>query len=321
MKKIMLNQYGDVDVMKMTNVDIPKPSANQIVIKTVAIGVNDPDIGIRAKGPFSTMPKKIKPVLPHSLGQDFSGIVIAIGNGVTKYAVDDHVVGMSLMNTYSEYIVLEESALIAAVPKTLDLVPLGGFVLGAATAYAATIRDGQIKSGQKVLIHGGAGGVGSNAIQFAKNAGAHVIATGTANQTEYMKNLGADRTIDYRTQDFTKLVSNVDLVVNLTGLKTLRNSYKIVKKGGRITSVNAIINPIQTRLRGITGIYSKGILSTKELVDIIEIYNQGKLHVTIDKTYPFDLDDIKQAHLDFQAGGNTGKKIIVFDNKADLNMK
>ena len=88
-------------------------------------------------------------MLPHSLGQDFSGIVTAVGDDVTRFSVGDHVVGMAFMSTYSEYILLDESAVVAAVPKELDLVPLGGFFLGVATAYGATIRDGQAKDGQK----------------------------------------------------------------------------------------------------------------------------------------------------------------------------
>lgn len=314
MKKVMLNNYGNVDVMNMVEVDLPNPAANQIVVKTAAIGVNDPDVVLRSNGPFPTMPKDIKPVLPHSLGQDFSGVVTEIGDKVTRFAVGDHVVGMSYMNTYSEYILLDDSAVVATVPKNLDLVPLGGFYLGVATAYAATIRDGQAKAGQKILIHGAAGGVGSKAVQLAKSTGAYVIATGTAEQADYMKQLGADETIDYQTQDFTKLVSDVDLVVNLTGPKTLADSYQVVKKGGRVTSVNAVIDEKETKRRGITGTYSMGFMTVKELEEVIDLYTQGKLDVHVDKTYQFDLPDIKQAHLDFEAGGNTGKKVIVFEN-------
>lgn len=314
MKKIMLNNYGNVDVMKMVEVDTPKPSSNQIVVKTAAIGVNDPDIGIRANGPFPTMPKEIRPVLPHSLGEDFSGVVTAIGDDVSRFAVGDHVVGMSFMNTYSEYILLDEKSVIAKVSKDLDLVPLGGFYLGVATAYASIIRDGKLKAGQKVLIHGGAGGVGSKAVQLAKSVGAYIIATGTAQQADYMKELGADETIDYQTQDFTKLVSDVDLVVNLTGPKTLADSYQVVKEGGRITSVNAVIDEKETKRRKITGTYSMGFMSVKELEEVIDLYDQGKLNVHVDKTYPFELNAIKQAHLDFEAGGNTGKKVITFED-------
>lgn len=310
----MLNNYGNVDVMNMVEAILPKPGANQIIVKTTAIGVNDPDVVIRANGPFPTMPKEMRPILPHSLGEDFSGVVTEIGDKVTRFAVGDHVVGMSYMNTYSEYILLDDSGVVATVPKNLDLVPLGGFYLGVATAYAATIRDGQAKAGQKILIHGAAGGVGSKAVQLAKSAGAYVIATGSAKQVDYMKQLGADETIDYQTQDFTKLVSDVDLVVNLTGPKTLKGSYQVIKKGGRITSVNGVIDEEETKRRGITGTYSMGFMTIKELEKVIDLYTQGKLDIHVDKTYQFDLPDIKQAHLDFEAGGNTGKKVIIFGN-------
>lgn len=313
MKKIMLNEYGNVDVMKMVEVDIPKPNADQVVVKTAAIGVNDPDIVLRAHGPFPTMPKEIKPTLPHSLGQDFSGVVTAVGDDVNRFEVGDHVVGMDYMDTYSEYLLLNESSVVAKVPKDLDLVPLGGFYLGVATAYAATIRDGQLKTGQKVLIHGGAGGVGSKAVQLAKSVGAYIIATGTARQADYMKELGADETIDYQTQDFTKLVSDVDLVVNLTGPQTLANSYQVIKEGGRITSVNAPIDEAETKQRKITGTYSMGYMSINELEEVIDLYSKNQLDIHVDKTYSFDLKDVKQAHLDFEAGANMGKKIIVFN--------
>lgn len=312
MKKMILKEYGSVDVMEMEEVEIPSPSAHQLVIKTAAIGVNDPDMVIRQSGPAPTMPKDMFPPLPHSLGQDFSGVVSAVGEEVTRFKVGDHVAGFSNMNTYMEYILTEEDSNVAVVPKELDLEPLGGLYLGLATAWASTIRDGQVKAGQKVLIHGGAGGVGSKAIQLAKNAGAYVFATGSAAQSDYMKSLGADETIDYQTQDFTQLVSDVDLVVNLTGPATLEKSYQVVKPGGRVTTVNAVPDQEKAEQLGITAQYSMGFISLEEWEHAIELYSQGKLAVLVDKRYPFDLAGIKQAHLDFQNGSNTGKKIIVF---------
>ncbi|MBM7642680.1 NADP-dependent oxidoreductase [Streptococcus loxodontisalivarius] len=315
MKKILLNQYGSVDVMQMTETNIPSLKPQEVLIKTVAIGVNDPDIIIREYGPFPTMPKEIKPTLPHSLGQDFSGIVEAVGSKVKNVRVGDHVIGMSFMNTYSDYIVLDEekTLALAKVPKELDLLPLGGFLVSIATAYAATVRDGQVKAGHRVLIHGGSGGVGNQAIQLAKNAGAYVIATGSGQGLDDMLALGADQVIDYRKEDFTQILSNLDLVVNLTGQETLDKSYDLVKPGGIITSVNGAINQELTEKLGITGIYSMGFISPAELENVISLYQEGKLRLLIDKTYPFDLDHIKQAHLDFQAGGNKGKKIITFN--------
>lgn len=104
MKKMILKEYGSVDIMKMADVEIPSPSAQQLVIKTAVIGVNDPDIVIRQAGPAPTMPKDTFPLLPHSLDEDFSGVVTAIGEAVTRFKVVDHVVVFSNMNTYMVYI-------------------------------------------------------------------------------------------------------------------------------------------------------------------------------------------------------------------------
>lgn len=312
MKKMMLHNYGTADEMKMEEYEIPNPSPTQVVVKTVAIGVNDPDIVMRKNGPFPTMPAHLKPTLPHSLGQDFSGVVTAVGQDVTRFKVGDHVLGMAFMRTYSEYIVLDEKETFVTVPEDLDLVPLGGFYLGVATAYAATIRDGKASENQKVLIHGGAGGVGSKAIQLAKNAGAYVIATGRASQADYMKSLGADETIDFETQDFTELLQDIDLVVNMTGQATLDKSYQVVKKGGRITSVNGLPNPALAEEHGIEIAYSHGFMTIEELEDVVKLYVEGKLDMSIDKEYTFDLEGLKQAHHDFEFGHNKGKKVIIF---------
>ncbi len=236
-----------------------------------------------------------------------------VGKNVTRFKVGDHVLGMAFMRTYSEYILLDEKETFVTVPDDLDLVPLGGFYLGVATAYAATIRDGKAGEGQKVLIHGGAGSVGSKAIQLAKNAGAYVIATGRASQADYMKSLGADETIDFETQDFMKLVKDVDLVVNITGQKTLDDSYQVVRDGGRITSVNGLPNPELAKEHGIEVAYSHGFITIEELENVEKLYVEGKLDITIDKEYPFNLDGLKQAHYDFEFGHNRGKKIMVFN--------
>jgi len=313
MKKIIVNEYGSVDVLKEIAVPIPTPNENQILVKTAAIGVNDPDIVMRKHGPFPTMPKEFRPTLPHMLGQDFSGVVTQIGSAVTNFKVGDHVVGFSMSGTYAEYLLLDEKSPMAVVPENLDLVPIGALYLQAATAWSALVTNGHIKAGQKVLIHGGAGGVGSMAIQIAKDAGAYVITTAKGIHKEYLEQLGADEIIDYTTQDFTKLVHDVDLVVNLTGSKTLNASYQVLKKGGLATSVNGLPNKIKAALHGVKVVYARGDLSPEALNEIVKLYVAGKLKVSVEQTYSFTLDDVKQAHLDFEKGSNQGKRVIVFN--------
>ncbi len=312
MKKIFLNNYGSVDVLREVNEPIPAPGSNQILIKLAAISVNDPDVIIRQNGPFPTMPPEFRPTLPHMLGQDFSGIVTQIGDAVTKFQVGDYVVGFAMKGTYAEYIAIDENSPVATVPSDLDLIPLGGLYVAAATAWSAVIKNGQVQKGQRVLIHGAAGGVGSMAVQIAKNAGAYVIATAGGYSRNYLKELGVDEIIDYKTQDFSTIVHDIDLVINTTGSVTLEKSYKVVKNGGRICSTHGVPDKEKASELGIEAIYSLADLSTDTLNSIIDLYSSRKLKVSVSKLYHFTLEDIKTAHLDFEKGPNQGKRIISF---------
>lgn len=312
MKKIILTRYGSVDVMQAVEQPIPTPKADEVIVQVAAIGVNDPDILMRQNGPFPTMPVAMRPTLPHMLGNDFSGKITAIGNQVTKFRVGDHVVGLTLHGTYAEYLAINEQEALAKVPQDLDLVPLGGLLLTAMTAWSALVTNGHVAAGQKVLIHGGAGGVGSNAIQLAKAAGASVITTAKTQQYPYLKALGADQVIDYQTEDFTQLVSDVDLVVNLTGMQTLNASYQVVRPGGTLTSVNGVPSKQQAEKYGINVAYAMGDTSAAALTGILRRYLDQDLQVNVTKTYPFDLAAVKQAHLDFEQESHQGKRLIVF---------
>lgn len=313
MKKIIVTDYGSVDVLKAIEMATPQPQPEEVVIKVAAIGVNDPDIVMRKHGPFPTMPPEYRPTLPHMLGNDFSGIITQIGSEVTKFKVGEHVVGFAKHGTYAEQLVLNQNEALVTVPAELDLVPLGGLLIGAMTAWGAVVTNGQLKAGQKVLIHGGAGGVGSMAIQIAKSLGAFVITTAKARHTTYLKALGANQIIDYQTQDFTKLVHDLDLVVNLTGSSTLDQSYQVVKPNGRVTSVNGVPNQQKAAQFGVKAIYSLADVSLTAITAIVKMYLDDQLKVTVTKTYPFTLNGVKQAHLDFEQGSNQGKRVIVFD--------
>ncbi|WP_410768732.1 NADP-dependent oxidoreductase [Fontibacillus sp. BL9] len=313
MRKILLNEYGTVDVLHEINEPVPTPGKGEIQIKLVATSVNDPDIEIRQNGPFPTMPKELRPILPHMIGEDFSGIITAVGDGVSKYHVGDHVIGLTLNGTSAEYLTLDENSFLTKVPSDLDLVPLGGLYVTAATAWAAIVSNGKVEPGQKVLIHGAAGGVGSMAAQLAKHFGTYVIGTAGSYSKEYLMELGIDEVIDYRSQDFTKLVSNVDLVVNLTGPTTLEQSYQVVKKGAKLTSTNGVPDKDKAVTMGIEATYTMGLISPEDLASIIRLYSEGILKLKISKIYQFMLDSVKQAHLDFEKGPNQGKRIIKFD--------
>jgi NADPH:quinone reductase-like Zn-dependent oxidoreductase len=246
------------------------------------------------------------------LGQDFSGIVTQAGDAVTRFKIGDHVVGFA-MGTNAEFIVMDEKSPVATVSSDLNLIPLGGLYVAAATAWSAVIKNGHIQKGQKVLIHGAAGGVGSMAVQIAKNAGAYVIATAGGYSRDYLRELGVDEVIDYKTQDFSEIVHDIDLVINTTGPVTLEKSYKVVKEGGTICSTHGVPDKEKASKLGINAIYSLADLSPDALNSIIDLYSAGKLKVSVSKLYHFTLDDVKAAHLDFEKGPNQGKRIISFD--------
>lgn len=152
MKKIIVNEYGSVDVLQEVVALKPVPGEKDVLIKVAAIGVNDPDIVMRKYGPFPTMPAEFRPTLPHMLGGDFSGIVEQVGAEVTKFQVGDHVMGYTKRGTYAQYIVLDQDDSLSQVPDQLDLIPLGGLYLTALTAWSAIMKNGHLQAGQKVLI-------------------------------------------------------------------------------------------------------------------------------------------------------------------------
>ena len=313
MKAIIMEEYGSVDVLKEVERPVPEAEPGMVVARVAATSVNDPDIHIRAHGPFPTMPKEMRPTLPHMAGEDFSGVVHAVGEGVEGFAPGDHVIGLTLMGTTAEYIAMPAAGLIGKVPEGLDLVELGGLYTAGVTAYAAVVTKGEVQAGQTVLVHGAAGGVGSMAVQIAKARGARVIATCSADSADYVRALGADETIDYRTQDFTKAVKDVDLVVNLTGQRTLSESYKVVRRGGNLVTVSGVPNPAKAALHCIHVHYSMGDMTPEVREEIVRLYAEGKLKVNVMQTYPLTLAGVRQAHTDFEAGHNRGKRVIVAD--------
>jgi len=311
MKKILMYEYGSVDVLKEENVPVPEPAESEIQIKVFATSVNDSDIAMRQHGPYPTMPKEMRPVLPHMAGEDFSGIVTAAGKGVQRFHAGDHVIGITLTGTTAEYITVNENSMVFKIPDEIDLVPLGAFCVTASTGWAAVVLNGKVRKGQRVLIHGGAGGVGSMAVQFAKYFGAYVIATSGGYSKDYLIGIGADEVFDYKTEDFTKTVKDMDLVVNLTGSKTLEKSYQIVKRGGILTSTNGVPDMEKAASLGISASYTMGMVSQEDMAAMLRMYQDGELKINIAKTYSFELESIKQAYMDFEKGPNQGKRLII----------
>ncbi|MBV8837077.1 MAG: NADP-dependent oxidoreductase [Alphaproteobacteria bacterium] len=228
MKAVYIDQFGGPEALKYG--DLPDPSAGpgQIVVDTVAASVNGADWKARA-GHYG------QPKFPLILGRDFSGVVSAVGAGVTDLRVGDEVFGVleaGREGAYAEKIAIT-AAIVAKKPKALSHVDAAALALTGLTALISVEDTLKLKSGETILIQGGAGGVASFAIQLAKYLGARVITTTSSANIVYVRELGADEVIDYNKTDFTKAVRDVDAVFETVGGDVATRSFAVLKPGGR----------------------------------------------------------------------------------------
>jgi len=228
MKAAYIEKFGGPEVLKVGDLPDPSPAAGQIVVDTVAASINAADWKVRA-GEYK------QANFPLILGRDFSGTVSALGAGVTDLRIGDAVFGVletGRDGTYCEKIAIG-GAIVAKKPAALSHVDAAAIALTGLTAVCAIEDCLKLKSGETILIQGGAGGVASFAIQVAKHIGARVITTASAANRDYLRELGADEVIDYNTTDFTTAVSNCDAVFDTVGGDVATRSFTVLKPGGR----------------------------------------------------------------------------------------
>ena len=229
MKAVLMNRHGGADVLYLGEVPDPKPKAGEIVVDIVAASVNGADWKVR-EGKAAQLQH-----FPYILGRDFSGVVSAVGEGVTDFRVGDEVFAVcdtGQEGAYAEKIAIKAS-IVAKKPPGLSHVDAAALALTGLTALC-TIEDTlKLKSGETILIQGGAGGVAAFAIELAKHLGARVITTASAANHDYLRKLGADEIIDYNAVDFTKVVKDCDAVFDTVGGEVAQRSFAVLKPGGR----------------------------------------------------------------------------------------
>lgn len=229
MKAFVVRKYGGPVVA--AEVDEPAVGPDDVLVEVAAAGVNPADERIRSGGFKEAIPFD----LPVVLGSDVAGHVVAVGDRVRDFAVGDAVFAhpaMQRTGTFAERIAID-AANVAAVPATVGITEAGSLPVVALTAWQILVEQAKVEPGQTVLIHGGAGGVGSIAIQLAKHLGATVATTASASSADFVRELGADIVIDYRNQDFEKILSDVDLVIDSVGGDNLNRSLRVLRRGGR----------------------------------------------------------------------------------------
>ena len=302
MKAVRIHEYGNAAVLKYEDAPIPEIGPDGVLIRVRAAGVNPVDWKIR-KG----LMRAVRPLqFPAVVGADVAGTVERVGPLVTRFKPGNAVVAR-VEGAYAEFAAAKTDA-VGPAPKSIPLEHAAGLPVAAGTAWTVLFDAARLTPGQRVLIHGASGGVGTFAVQFAKLAGLHVIATTSAANTALVKSLGANEVIDYSSGNFATKIKDIDLVIDSTGGETLKNSYAVVRKGGLLLSIVSPPDEDSAKQRGIIARFERGNINGIRLQEIAGLIDVGKLRVVVDKEFP--LQDAAQAHELSEAGHVRGKIIL-----------
>ena len=310
MKAIRIHNYGGPEVLKYEKAPLPQPAEGEVLIRVNATSVNPIDWKVRAG--------YMKDFIPHSfpliVGWDVSGVIDDVSAGVSRFKKGDEVYSLpdhTRNGAYAEYIVVRESE-VALKPNALHHIRAAAVPLATLTAWQALFATAQLQSGQRVLIHGAAGGVGHFAVQLAKWKGAHVIGTASARNHEMLYELGADELIDYTTQRFEDVARSIDVVLDTIGGDTQERSWQVLKRGGTLVSLVQLPSESKAKEHGVRGIRLSARPNGQELAEIAKIIDARKLAPVIDRILP--LSEARRAHELSQSGHTHGKIILRVKN-------
>jgi NADPH:quinone reductase-like Zn-dependent oxidoreductase len=311
MKSVQINRYGGGEVIEI-NQNIPEPtvSAGKVLVNVKAASVNPADWKIREGG----LQQMIQLQFPSTLGMDFSGIIKQAGEGVSnsEFNHGDEVYGQAgVVNggsgAFAE-MALAKTESIANKPKRLSHAEAAALPLVGVSAWRALMENIGLSKDKKILIHGGAGGIGSIAIQLAKHLGAYVATTVSTNDKQFVQELGADQVIDYKTQNFEDLLHDYDSVFDTVGGETYKRSFKVLKKGGIIVSMLEQPNSELMDHHGVKAIFQFTQADRERLTKVAKWVDQNNIKVNVDKT--FSLDEAANA-LDYQKDVHPRGKIVL----------
>jgi len=328
MKAAYINHYGKLEQIQFGKQPKPTIQDDEILVKVHAVSINPLDLRM-VEGEF----KAVLPVqFPFILGNDLAGVIVEVGSGVHNFKVGDEVFAKTdAQGCFAEYTSLKETS-VALKPSNLSMTQAAALPLVTLTAWQALVEIAQLKRGQKILIHAGSGGVGSIAIQLAKHLGANVATTTSAKNADWVKELGADIVLDYKTTNFAEVLSGYDVVFDTQGGKTLEHSLQVLKPNGTVVSIAGPPDKNMAQAIGANWIMSKIIpllsLSIRakakkrgihyhflfmqpngeQLSRIAELVETQKMVPVLDRVY--DFTEFSQAiqHVD---GGHTKGKVVV----------
>lgn len=314
MRAIVAEKNGGPEVLEIKDVPKPTPGIGEVLVKVEAASVNPLDIQTRRGDYAEYVPT------PFRMGVDVSGTVEAVGEGVDSLTVGDEVFYstrvLSNEGGYAEYHV-EQAQLVAKKPEGLSFVDAASLPIAASTAWVCLIERGRLQAGDRVLIHGGSGGVGLFAVQIARLAGAEVIATSRKDVKDLVHDLGADETVDYRDADaWDQLEAHsgggYDVVIDLVGGDTIEKSLSLLAAGGRVVSIVDQPNP-QSLYAGWDFNAEIHLVfltpSAERLTRLGNLTARGLLKPVVEQTLP--LEQAAEAHRLIEAGGRAGKIVLV----------
>lgn len=302
---IRVHEFGDPDVLRYETAPKPEPSADELLVRVHAAGVNSLDCLFR-RGIIE------EPSLPWTPGFDLSGVVEAVGEDVTTFEAGNSVYGQvrgppEPGNTYAEYAAVPAEDVVH-VPDRITHTKAAGVPMVALTAWQALFDKGDLSEEERVLFHGAAGGVGHIAVQLANWRGASVIGTGSARNEEFLYELGVDEFVNYREERFEEVVDDVDVVIDTQGGETRERSFEVLSKGGVLVSLKG---PPDEDLAEEYAVRGQSVFAQPDaatLTKISELIEDGTLDVTISSVHP--LAEAQTAHEQFEDGHNRGKSVL-----------
>lgn len=306
MKAAQFSEYGDASVVKVVDIDTPSTGAGQVLVDVTAVSLNPFDSKLRD----GVMKDGIPLNLPVTIGGDIAGVVSELGDGVEGFVIGDKIYGQANAvagnsGAFAEF-AATKSDQIAKAPSNLTLEEAASLPLIGVSALQAIHDHLDVQSGQKVFIHGGGGGIGSAAIQIAKNIGAYVATTATGEDIEYVRSIGADEVIDYSSEDYAEVLSSYDAAFDTVG-DDFNKMIGILKSGGKAVSMVAAANEARASELGVTA-RTQGTRVTADKLDALrELVESGVITVRITQTFP--LEQIVEAFRARESGAK-GKIVV-----------
>lgn len=300
-----IRRFGGADAVQLDSIPIPEPAPNEVLVQVLAASVNPVDIKTR-EGRY---PAIREDALPFTLGRDFVGKVMRVGRDAVQWRADQHVyafVGQG-QGAFAEFVVIDAAAL-AEPPHSVDIVTAAAVPLAALTAWQGIFDQGLLEKGERVLVHAAAGGVGHLAVQFAREKGAEVYATASGDGIDFVRSLGIEHVIDYRSQRFEDIAREMDLVFDLVGGETQSRSWPLVKRGGALVSTLTEPSQAEAAARGARGARFTARPDGAQLASIAALIDEGRVKVRVAEQFAFD--NLKQAFARIEAGHVRGKIVV-----------